>query len=331
MDAEKATVERLPKHRVECTVTFPKEETTLGEEEAIRTLGNALEIPGFRAGKAPLSVLRERIDPEKLFEETVRALLAKTITALVEAHHIHPIIPPKVEVRSRDPLTIRITFIERPTVTLRGMDKIKIEKKTRKIEEADIQKMIDSLLTQYPEKPALTDAFVQERFGLSSVADFRSRVEESMRRQEEEVEQQRREQELFEAIRKGVSADLAPELIAEEARTALEEWTERLQRQNLTLEQWLQQAGKKPEDFLKEIHQRAEERLQLRLGIEQLIRDRNIDVTEEEMKQLVQQALAPATPEDRARLMPFYQKGQRGYEQLQWQHKVERLIRQMLS
>lgn len=137
------------KHRVTCTITFTPEQKAVAEEKAVKSLGASIDLPGFRKGTAPAEVLKEKINPDQLGEETVRNLLPDAVPAAVEENNITPIIPPRVTIKSEDPLTIELIFTERPAVKLKGVDKIKIEKKNTKVEEKDIDQMIDYLLSQH--------------------------------------------------------------------------------------------------------------------------------------------------------------------------------------
>lgn len=148
-DDENMTVNRLPKARIECTVKFTKEDVKPAEERATAKLSEKVKVDGFRPGKAPADILQSRIDPDKLFEETIRELLPDTFTKLTKENEIKSIIPPKVEAESRDPLTLKITFVEKPDVTLKALSKIKVPKKEPKVTKKDIDQMVDYVMKQH--------------------------------------------------------------------------------------------------------------------------------------------------------------------------------------
>jgi len=179
--------------------------------------------------------------------------------------------------------------------------------------------------------PELTDAFVKEHLGAESAEAFRKQVQESMRSQEENVERKRREEALLEKIQEATDVDLAPELIEEESRGMFEELVNQLQRQQISFEDWLKQSGKNPEEIQKEMTERGEKRLRLRLGMQKLIEEKEIDISDDEMTHIVQEFLTPAPEEQRKELEKAYKKGQQAYEQLRWQKKVERAMEAMLQ
>ncbi|MDP7069182.1 MAG: trigger factor, partial [Candidatus Peribacteraceae bacterium] len=387
-------IKRLKGGRVECEATFTEAEIAPAEEKALHELSRDIEMPGFRKGSVPMDQVREKVDPQKLFEMTIHNLLPSTFEKLIKEHDIKPIIHPRVDAVSKDPLTVKIIFIEKPKITLKGIKKIKIEKKEPKVDEKDVQKMIDYILEKhkamnevdraaisedmitmdfwgadkegkeiegirteghnveigskvlipgfedeligtkkgdkkeftltFPEKyhaeqlqnapvtfhvtiikveeikkQELTDEFAKKELQATSVADFKRQIEESMRQQEEAMESQRREGALMDEITKCTNVELATELIDEETKQMVGEFEQQLKGQGMTMEQWMQHSGKKPEELIAEMKDQAEKRLKLRLGMGQLVEEEGIDVTDEEMDQIVQDFLSQATPEQR--------------------------------
>ena len=420
------TTKRLKGGRVECTVTFSETEIAPAEEKALHELSRDIEIEGFRKGNAPMEMVRSKVNDEKLFEQTIHNLLPSTFEKLVESENIKPIIHPRVEVVSKDPLSVKIIFLEKPEVKLKGIEKIKIERKEPKVEEKEVQKMIDYVLSKhkkntpvdrpaktgdlmtmdfwgedkdgkeidgirteghqveigskvlipgfedaliglskgeekaftltFPEKyhaeqlqnqpvtfhvtvqnieevhlPELTDEFAQKELQSKDSADFKKQIEDSMLQQEITMEDQRRERILMDEIAKCTTVELADELVDEETKQMLGEFSQQLQQQGLTLETWLKQSGKKPEEVMKDMKEQSITRLKLRLGMQKLIEEKNIDISDEEMNMVIQDFLSQANPEQRAEAEAGYQKGAQAYEQLKWQKCVEKALSEMLK
>lgn len=419
------TIDRKDNSTVICTVSFTAEQTAASEEKAIQKLGSSIKIDGFREGSAPAAVLKEKIDPARLFEETVRELLPETFTSLVQEHEIKPIVPPKVEITSDSPITVKVTFVERPTVKVKGASKLSVQVQKVNVEEKDLQQMIDYVLKQrqkskevdraakegdritmdfwgegeggkeiesirtnghqvvigskvllpgfedelvgmkkgdtkdftlpFPEKhqveelrgkpvsfhvtmgkveevtsPELTDAFAKEHLHVESVAMFKEQIKESMEQQEEQLKKKKAEEDAFEIIRAATSVDLVPELIEDEKQSLLEDLGHQLEQQNMSFEQWMERTGKTQEEMQKELADQAEKRLTLRLGISALIEEREIDATDEEMKKYLETMLSPLSVEERLKIAPSYAKGEKAYEQLKWQKRVDKLMDEII-
>jgi len=181
------------------------------------------------------------------------------------------------------------------------------------------------------QQPALTDDFAKQHLEADSANAFRERIRRSMEQQEQNIERKRREEQLFEAIREATVVELAPELVEEEKGAIIEQMEQQLQRQGKKFQDWLQAQKKTPEEVQKDLQIQAEKRLRLRLGIEQLIEDKDIRIPEEEMERNITALLAPLSEEQRTQLREQYQQGKPAYAQLAWQKKVEKLIESFLA
>ena len=65
--------------------------------------------------------------------------------------------------------------------------------------------------------------------------------------------------------------------------------------------------------------------------MQKLIEEKEIDVSDDEMKKAIGEMTASLTPEQRIKAAPAYAKGKPAYEQLKWQKKVERFIAETLG
>lgn len=166
-------IERPSPSRAVCTVTFTEEQYAPAEAKALETVGAQLNLKGFRPGKAPLEMIREKANPEAVFEETIRELLRSTLPRLIEEHQLKPIMAPKVEAVSRLPLTLNISFVEYPQVTVKA-DKLSVEKKEVKADPKDVQRVLDSVIAEQRTMKPVDRASAQ---GDRVVIDFRAEDE----------------------------------------------------------------------------------------------------------------------------------------------------------
>lgn len=417
---------KLKGSRTQSLIAFSAEETGKAEEQALTRLGASVRVPGFRPGKAPLDMLRGKIEEASLLEETVRTLLGNLLQTIIDKENIRPILPPKIEITSRTPLAVSVTFVEKPEVTIKGGDRIKVEKKEATIGKEQIDRMVRYLQEQektskevdrkakegdqvtidfvgtdaagteisgtkargyqiiigskelipgfedalvgmgkgdqksfpltFPADyhaehlrkkpvtfavtvskveevtiPEMTDAFVAEHQLGKDVADLRGRIEASLKTQEESVERDRRERELFEAVRKATVVELAPELLEQTEQSLLQEQAQELERRGTNLTDWLKRTKKTEEDFRKDLAEQAAKRLTVRFGVEKLIEDRKIAVTDDEMRGIIDEQITLSPEAERAKLREEFSPGSDAYEQLRWRRTVEKLTEQLLA
>ncbi len=142
-------VEKLKESRIKTTTIVSADAKKNAEEKALKNLAQRVRIKGFREGMAPPALVREHVTQEQIVEETVRMALPDVMADALKTSGAKPIIRPAASVVSLEPLTISITFVERPTAELKKTDSIKIEKKN--IPESsvkDIEDFIQKLLIQ---------------------------------------------------------------------------------------------------------------------------------------------------------------------------------------
>lgn len=116
----------------------------------LKRVGRTAKIKGFRPGKIPAKVVRQRYG-KQIREEVLGELMQKSYTDAVTQQNLNPAGGPKIEADdSTDDgsFSYVATFEVMPEVTLKGLDKIKVEKPVVDIGDKDLDAMIDKLREQ---------------------------------------------------------------------------------------------------------------------------------------------------------------------------------------
>jgi len=143
------TVEKLKESKIKTTTTISDAEHADAEKKALERLASQVDIKGFRSGKAPLEKIRERINEEALLQETVRVLLPSVLKEGLAKSEAKPILRPAANVTSIKPLVISVTFVNRPPVTVKKPESIKVErKKVPDVTESDVDDFVEKVLLQ---------------------------------------------------------------------------------------------------------------------------------------------------------------------------------------
>lgn len=74
-------VERLNDSQIKITVTVPVEQVERGMRHAAEHMSVDINIPGFRPGKAPYEVVKERVGDMKLLEHAAEEIIRATLSA----------------------------------------------------------------------------------------------------------------------------------------------------------------------------------------------------------------------------------------------------------
>jgi len=173
---------------VEIKVADIKEEY----QEHLKQFQANFETKGFRKGKAPLEVVEQNINPEKLFEEVASHLISHAYGHKIEEHQLKPIVQPQVKFLNKDvdfdhDWQLEITSCELPEIKLNEKYIAEIKKinsdKTITDENQKMEKVIDTLIkngkVELPEmlvesdvQNQLTQLVDQSRQAGISVADY---------------------------------------------------------------------------------------------------------------------------------------------------------------
>ncbi len=118
-------------------------------DSRLKTVGRTAKIKGFRPGKVPAKVVRQRYG-RKVREEVLNEVLQKSYTEAVTQENLHPAGGPKIETEDDNGKTFAFTatFEIMPEIKLKDLEKIKIEKPDVMIGDSDIDDMMLNLRQQ---------------------------------------------------------------------------------------------------------------------------------------------------------------------------------------
>ncbi len=124
-----------------------------------------IEIPGFRKGKAPRSVLEQHLGTDGLLEDALKSLIPETCTDAIKEQDIKPIAQPSIKLIKKEPVTYEARVPLIPVIKLGDYHKIKMKPEKVKIEEEKVNKIIEEMrrrnATYQPvERPVQTDDMV---------------------------------------------------------------------------------------------------------------------------------------------------------------------------
>lgn len=118
-------------------------------DSRLKTLGRTAKIKGFRPGKVPAKIIRQRYG-KQVREEVLGDVLQKSYTEAVTEQKLNPAGGPKIEAEPDDGKTFAFTatFEVMPEVELKNLEKIKIETPDVSIGDNDIDDMMLKLRKQ---------------------------------------------------------------------------------------------------------------------------------------------------------------------------------------
>lgn len=138
-------------------------------DKRARDIARRAQIPGFRPGKVPLTVVKRQFK-EDVERDAVEAIANQVLPKELETHNLRPVASPKldkVELAPEGTLKFRVTFDVLPEVKIpafRGIEvSVKREAATPQMIDAEIDRLRDASarFEPAPERPAQKGDFVE--------------------------------------------------------------------------------------------------------------------------------------------------------------------------
>jgi trigger factor len=96
----KTTVTELPESRVRVDAEVPAEDVDRGINRAARGIARDMRLPGFRKGKAPPSLIIQRVGREAVLQQALRDSLPEWYEQALISSGVNPVGDPDIEVTS---------------------------------------------------------------------------------------------------------------------------------------------------------------------------------------------------------------------------------------
>jgi trigger factor len=151
----KHVVKKPSDTQVQLTVTLDAADLAPIKQKTIVRLAKGVKTAGFRPGKVPAEIAAKQIDHNHLNQEVLEDAVNTTAVKVFDTEKIMPLDRPKVDIVSYIPgesleYTAEIEVI--PTIKLGDYKKLKATKQKIKIEDKEVDEVIDRLLTSMATK-----------------------------------------------------------------------------------------------------------------------------------------------------------------------------------
>ena len=131
-------------------ILLPAERIEKEIETRLKSVGKTAKIKGFRPGKVPANVVRQRYGSQ-VRQAVLSDIMGQSYRDAVVQENLNPVAQPKIEPEfstTGESFSFVATFEVLPEVTLQGLDKIEVTVPDIQITEKDQQEMIENLRRQ---------------------------------------------------------------------------------------------------------------------------------------------------------------------------------------
>ena len=109
-----------------------------------RTVGR-LNIPGFRKGKAPRSIVESYVGRMALVQDALDFMIPETLNHALQEEEIQAFVEPRVEVTELEPVSFRATVPLEPTVDLGDFYSVRLEKEPVAVSDEEVDQVLERI------------------------------------------------------------------------------------------------------------------------------------------------------------------------------------------
>lgn len=335
----KITINKLEKSEVEILGILEVAEFEKYEDKALEKLGERMELPGFRKGKAPVSMVKSNVNDMMLLEEMAELALNNAYPTILEENKIDAIGRPQIAItkiaRGSD-LEFKIHTAVLPEIKLpdyKSLAKTQANnpdfKKEIVIDEAQVEKTIldlrkmraeqsipkhehedndahDHTHAEIEEKdyPLFDDAFAKT-FGDFTAETLKEKIKANLKVEKDTEQKDKLRLAIIEDILKETKTEIPEILINSEIDKMLYRLEADINNMGFKFDEYLIQIKKTEDDLRKEWRDDAEKRAKLQMVIHSISEKENIKATEEELQKEVDNIINMYKDADPARARAY--------------------------
>lgn len=143
----KVTINELNSYKRGMEVEVPPDVVSAEMEKAYEAYRRGVRIPGFRTGRIPLSLVKQRFG-KQVEGEVLSHLIEKYAREALEEKRIQPIHRPildEYDYRQGEPFVFRATFEVRPALRIEAYRDIRVSRREALVPEAKVEESLDAL------------------------------------------------------------------------------------------------------------------------------------------------------------------------------------------
>ena len=271
------------------TVDLDKTDLDRYLNEARKRLANDLKFDGFRQGKAPLEIAKDKLEPDRVLETAFNLAFRQSFAEVLSKEKMEVIETGDFKVKENSPerLVYSVSLTVFPEFKIKDYRNIKVDKKEVSVSEGEVDAVLESIKrsrTANGAAPELNDEFAKTLGRFDNVADLKKSVSEGLREEKEMRESQRVQSVVLDKIAEGAKVEPPPVLVVRQLDQMMLDLDSDLRRQGMEMSLFLAKIKKSSDRLKEEWKPKAELLVRKALILREIARLEKIDVGDEEVK-----------------------------------------------
>jgi trigger factor len=309
---------KLPDCEVEITAEISSDDLESYKTKALKKIQEVAEMPGFRKGKVPEAMLKEKVGELGILEDAGELAINDCAIEIIAESKINFLGRPNIAISKLavgSPLEFKIVVSTMPEVKLTDYKKIakkenSKEEKVEEVTEKQINETIEEIRKMYAEQnhthkpgeehkegetlplPELNDELVKKLGNFKDVADFKIKLKENIIKEKELKAKDKKRLSIVEKVIEESKIEMPKTLVESELAKMQAQFNDDIARMGLQPEDYLKHIKKTWEDLRKEWKPDAEKRAKLQIVLHQIAANEKLEAdkneVEKETKSLVE-------------------------------------------
>jgi FKBP-type peptidyl-prolyl cis-trans isomerase (trigger factor) len=319
----------LPKSVLEMEIELPWADVAAYENAVLKEFNVNLEIPGFRKGHIPETILREKVGDMRIVEEMADLALNKVYGEILEKEKLNTIGRPSVvitKIARNNPVEVRVTTALVPKATLPDYKKLAVSVPTEKAEVTDeeVEKFIEEIRKNYARSqhsygehdhnnehahndknlvlPEVNDEFVKKLGKFENVDLFKKQIKENLTADKEHKTREKRRLSIIEKIVVDTKVEIPEILVESELDRMIGRFESDIARSGLKIDDYLKHIKKTKDDMRKDWRNDAEKQAAMHIVLAEIAIKEKIEPKEEKVKEQYDMILSQHTDADPMRV-----------------------------
>jgi len=144
----KVTKEKTENSQVFLTIEMEPPEVEESLTESYQRLARRANIPGFRKGKAPRTILERYLSQESVLEDALNHLLPQAYEKAIREQQIEAFARPEIELIQTEPVIFKAKVPLAPVVQLGDYQSVRVKPEPVKVTAANVNEVIEQLRHQ---------------------------------------------------------------------------------------------------------------------------------------------------------------------------------------
>lgn len=332
----------LPERELEIIGAITAEKMTLMREKALKKLKENVELPGFRKGTAPDSLVAQKVGEGTILEEAAEIALTEEYPNILEEHNIDAIGRPEITITKigvGSDMEFKIKTSLMPDVKLADYKKIassllkrsesnkSSEALASTVSEKDVEDVIQNIRENIAhdkvhaeaggghehnhrkiedsDLPEVNDEFAKMLGNFESLEEMKSKIKENIAKEKEMKAKDKKRTEILEKVILDSTIDLPKIVVEGEMEKMLAQFKDDIAKSGIGYEDYLKHIKKTEADLRVEWKDASVKRAKSQVILNTIAKDESITPKEEDVKREMEAILANFKDADRFRVRMY--------------------------